>query len=65
MAFLISGYRLKRSNIVLYIEGYNLLDQRDVVREYYSRGKKYPDGGEIEKIHSRSILPGLGLYITF
>lgn len=55
---------LSRANVVLYLEGYNLLNQRDIVYEYYARGEKYPEG-RIIKMFSRSILPGLGLYITF
>lgn len=54
----------KRTTVTLYLEGYNLLNQRDIVHEYFTYGDSWPDGERVEVL-SRSILPGLGLYITF
>jgi len=55
---------LRHANIVLYLEGYNLLNQRDIAYEYYTFGERWP-GGTRTEVLSRSILPGLGLYVTF
>ncbi len=55
---------LRRTTVALYLEGYNLLNQRDVVYEYMRFGGKWPEMKRVQVL-SRSILPGLGLYVTF
>jgi hypothetical protein len=54
----------KRTTVALYLEGYNLLNQRDIAHEYITFGEQWPHMKRVQVL-SRSILPGLGLYVTF
>jgi hypothetical protein len=55
---------LKRASITSYVEVDNILNQKDVVMEYYSLGDAFPQG-EISTFRGRGILPVGGVTITF
>ena len=55
---------LKRASITSYVEIDNILNQKDVVVEYYSLGEEFPEG-EINTFWCRGILPVGGITITF
>lgn len=54
----------KKVNVTAYIEAQNILNQRDVVQEWYARGAKFGQG-YIDQYLSRGIFPVGGLTIEF
>jgi hypothetical protein len=54
----------KRVNVTAYIEAQNLLNQRDVVQEWYARGAKFGQG-YIDQYLSRGIFPVGGMTVDF
>jgi hypothetical protein len=55
---------LRRMTLTSYVEVQNLLNQQDIVMQYYSLGGKFPEG-EVTTMYGRGILPVGGMTITF
>ncbi len=55
---------LRRASITTYVEVENILNQKDVIAEYYSYGDVFPEG-EIKKFIGRGIFPIGGITINF